>query len=388
MLSNESIRYMSLEIYCMRWQIRAASAVAVVIVSLESSVAADDRLFIRLPTEVASARSIGLGGATVALGGETSGLASNPASLVAVSRSLDVTVAAGTRGACTIGLAIHPLATAAGGLILPCPWKDRPAADVRVPLVAASDGTESLRPKDGRWFGLAGAWMPDHRVALGGLVQVDTLRLLGDNGQSRRDSWINWSLGAFVQPDWADGTRVGVAFRHGTNRTFAGDDAGTLDDPGISRSVRRPDILSFGVAWRYAWLKNTRIVVSIQPELVRYPKVLSGATGNELDLRTGAEAWFPFGHCVSGCGGMWQLRAGLISRSAIPASLPLRTSGRDPSKRTTSWTAGFSLAPELGGGKFKLDLAYSDESETFVCGIAYRFPNAFRGDLEHHRSRP
>ena len=369
-------------------QIRPVLAVVAVTVCLESSAAADDRLFIRLPTEVASPRSIGLGGATVALGGETSGLASNPASLVAVPRSLDVTVAAGTRGACTIGLAIHPLATAAGGLLLPCPWKDRPTADVRRPLVSASDSAESLRPKDGRWFGLAGAWMPDHRVGLGGLLQVDTLRLLGERGLSRRDSWVNWSVGAFIQPDNPDGTRFGVAYRHGTNRTFAGDEAGTLDDPEMSRRVRRPDVLSFGVAWRYAWLENTRIVVSVQPELVRYPKVLPGATGNELDLRAGAEAWFPFGHCVSGCGGMWQLRAGLISRSSIPASLRPATSDYDPRKRSTSWTAGFSFAPELGGGKFKLDLAYSDESDTFVGGISYRFPNAFRGDLQHHRARP
>lgn len=334
--------------------------------------AAQERMFLRLPTEVTTPRAVGLGGALAGLGGDAAAMAGNPASLIAVPRSLDVTVAGGNRGGFTVGIAAHPLATLAFGVLLP-------AFDQRLPLVPiqAAAATD-LRPRDGRYIGAGIAWKPDRRVALGVLGEWQHLCILGGATDERR-SWFGWSAGLYVQPDNPDGTRLGLSYRKGTNEGFT-------DDPLDPVRVQRPDIFSFGVAWRYAWLKNTRLILALQPDLVRYPKAL-GVGRNEFDLRAGIEAWFPFGRCVSGCGGLVQVRAGVVSRSAIPTISPRGGGSYDPGQRSTGVAVGASLAPEVGGGKFKADVSYSWESHGWLAGLSYRFPTAFRGDLQHHRVR-
>jgi hypothetical protein len=127
--------------------------------------------------------------------------------------------------------------------------------------------------------------------------------------------------------------------------------------------------------------------------VVFYGKVLGSEAGNELDVRAAMEVSFPRGDCVSGCGGMWQLRAGLVSRSAIPTLVPTLDDGYDPGRRSTVLAAGGSFTDErLLSGKIKLDVGYTrscdsqgEHCNTLVAGISYRFPTAFRGDLQHHR---
>lgn len=336
-----------------------------------------EALYVRLPSEVASARAIGFAGALTGLGGDVSAMASNPASLVAVPRSLDVTAALGNAGAYAFGGAVRPLRTLAFGVLLP-------TTDTRVPLVhvAGPVASERLEPQDGRHGGLAMAWKPERRVALGALVEWQKLRLIEGDRKTDGRGWLGYSFGIFIQPDEADGTRFGIAYRKGADETF------TLEGPARTVRVRRPDVFSFGAAWRYGWVKNRRIVATLQPELVRYPDVVPGAERNDLDLRAGLEAWFPFGPCVSGCGGLVQVRGGIISRSAIPTLSASTGRGYDPGRRSTSWTAGASVAPAWPlKGKLKLDGAYSREHRVWVVGLAYRFPTAFRGDLQHHRGR-
>jgi len=353
---------------------------------------AQETLLIRLPAEVSTPRSVSLGGALVGLGGDTSCLLQNPASLIAVPRSLDVVLSGGSHGGYGFGFALHPYRTLAIGILAP-------TTDRRFELVEPRPGPSGLlQPIDGRWIALAVAWTPfDRRLSVGAMAEAAHLRLVDDAGsKSQRQTWVNASFGVFVQPDGLDGTRLGVAYRLGTDRTFDVA-AGELreSDTDATYRVRRPDVLSFGASWRYGWLKNTHVTFNVQPEVVLYGKVLGSTGGNELDVRTSVEISFPRGECVSGCGGLWQVRAGLVSRSGIPSQVPTFSDGYDPGRRSTTLVAGASFADErLLSGKLKVDVGYSracdsksQHCSTWMTGISYRFPSAFRGDLRHHRAR-
>jgi hypothetical protein len=354
--------------------------------------AAQETLLIRLPSEVSTPRSLSLGGALVGLGGDTSSFLQNPASLIAVPRSLDIVLSGGNHGGYGFGFALHPSRTLAIGVLAP-------TTDRRFELVNPSpDGVGLLQPKDGRWAAVALAWTPlDRRLSVGAMAEAAHLSLVDEAGRkSERQTWVNASFGLFVQPDGRDGTRLGVAYRIGVDRTFdvAAGELGGLDTAASYR-VRRPDVVSFGASWRYGWLRNTHVTFTVQPELVLYGKVVGSNAGNDLDVRAGIELAFPRGECVSGCGGLWQLRAGLVSRSAIPTLVPTFADGYDPGRRSTTFVAGGSFADErLFSGKIKLDVGYSracdslgQHCNTWMTGIAFRFPSAFRGDLQHHRSQ-
>jgi hypothetical protein len=359
--------------------------------SLLRTVAADDTLLVRLPTEVATPRALGLGGALVGLG-DAASFIRNPASLIAVPRSFEIVGAGGNNGGHAIAVAVHPYRTLAAGLLA---W----TADRRFELVnPSSDRAGILRPKDGRWAALGLAWTPlDRRLSIGAAAEAAYLGLLDDAGRaSSTQTWVNVTFGAFVQPDGPDGTRVGVAYRFGMDRTFAVQ-AGALNaaEADASYRVRRPDVLSFGASWRYGWLKNWQVTFTVQPEVVLYGNVLGSSEGSELDLRTGMEVSIPRGDCVSGCGGLWQFRAGLVSRSGIPTLVPTFNDGYDPGRRSTTVVGGASFAHErLFSGKLRLDVGYSracdslsQRCDTWMTGVSYRFPSAFRGDLQHHRAR-
>jgi len=359
---------------------------------LVGAAAAEETLLIRVPTEVSTPRSLGLGGALVGLGGDASSFIGNPASLVAVPRSLDVVGAGGNQGGYAAGFALHPYRTLAVGLLFP-------TTDRRVELVSPTpSGNGVLQPNDGRWAALGLAWTPlDRRLSVGVAGEAAHLRLLDDAGRaSERQTWASVTCGVFVQPDGPDGTRIGVAYRFGMDRTFAvpAHELGNADADATYR-VRRPDVLSFGASWRYGWLRNTHVTFTVQPEVVLYGKVLGSREGSELDFRAGIEVSFPRGDCVSGCGGMWPLRAGLVSRSGIPTLVPTFSDGYDPGRRSTTFVAGGSFADEkLLSGKIKLDIGYSRSCDslsrhcnTWMSGVSYRFPAAFRGDLRHHRAR-
>jgi hypothetical protein len=366
------------------------ASMAAFAVGLPRGAGAEETLLIRLPTEVATARSVGLGGALVGLGGDASSFVANPASLIAVPRSLDAVAGGGNHGAYGFGFALHPYRTLALGLLLP-------TTDRRMELVSPTlDGARLLRPVDGRWGALGLAWTPlDRRLSVGASAEVAHLRIVdGSDGKSARQHWVNASFGIYVQPDGPDGTRLGVAYRIGADRTF-GVEAGTFGAAaaGAQYRVRRPDVLSVGASWRYGWLRNTHVTFTVQPDVVLYGKVLGSEAGNELDVRAAMEVSLPRGDCVSGCGGMWQLRAGLVSRSAIPTLVPTLGDGYDPGRRSTVLVAGGSFTDErLLSGKIRFDVGYTrscdsqgEHCNTVVAGISYRFPTAFRGDLQHHR---
>lgn len=364
----------------------------VVALGLGRAAAADETLLLRLPTEISTPRSLSLGGALVGLGGEASGFLLNPASLVAVPRSLDIVLSGGNHGGYGFGFAFHPYRKLAFGLLFP-------TSDRRLELVdTRPDGTVRLRPEDGRWLAFGIAWTPlDRRFSFGATGEVAHLRLLGGTGgKSERQHWVNASVGFFVQPDGLDGTRLGIAYRFGVDRTIdaAAGTFGEGEDAATYR-VRRPDVLSVGASWRYAWLRNAQVTFTAQSDVVFYDKALDAADGNELDVRTGVEVAFPHGSCVSGCGGLWQVRLGLVSRAGVPTLAPGSAGGYDPGRRGASLVAGVSFADEkLFSGKLKFDVGYSrgcdsraQRCNTFMGGVSFRFPSAFRGDLRQHRVR-
>jgi hypothetical protein len=261
-----------------------------------------------------------------------------------------------------------------------------------------ADGIVRLQPEDGRWIAFGVAWTPlDRRFSFGATGEVAHLRLLGDTGgKSERQHWVNASVGFFVQPDGLDGTRLGIAYRFGVDRTIdaAAGALGEGEDAATYR-VRRPDVLSVGASWRYAWLRNAQVTFTAQSDVVLYDKALDAAEGNELDVRTGVEVAIPRGSCVSGCGGLWQVRVGLVSRAGVPTLAPAAVGGYDPGRRGAAFAAGGSFADEkLFSGKLKLDLGYaracdsrSRHCHTWMGGVSFRFPSAFRGDLRQHRVR-
>jgi hypothetical protein len=357
------------------------------------SAGAQDVLLIRVPTEISTPRSLSLGGALVGLGGDASSLMRNPASLVAVPRSLDVVVApVGSQGGHGYGAAMHPYRTLAIGVQVA-------TADRRVELIApkASD-VGMLLPKDGRRVALAVAWTPpiDRRISIGAAIEAEHLSLVDAFGRETRPKTAgNVTFGVFVQPDGTDGTRVGASYRRGMDRTFEVMPGGLGSAPYANYRVRRPDVLAFGASWRYGWFRNTHVTFTVQPEIVWYSSVLGSPVGNELDLRGGMEVSRPMGSCVSGCGGMWQVRAGLVSRSGIPTLVPTFADGYDPGRRTTTVVLGASIAPERPfSGKVKLDFGYAracdslgENCNAWMAGLSVRFPSAYRGDLQHLRVR-
>src|SRR6266446_169039 len=351
--------------------------------------------FFPLPGETGSARLVGLGGAVVGLGGDVNAILTNPAGLVAVPRTIDLAASVGAKSQPSFGAAVHPRRGLAAGVFV---W----ARSASAALVSASLDRMATLPAMRADFlspAVSLAFSPDRRFGFGAGCQWSRFSLREREVTSPKESGRSCLLGFFLQPDNPDAVRLGIVYRHNRAVEFT---TGAGPTGAVSHTrTRLPDVFGAGISWRYDMLKNTRLVTSLQPELVRY-SVLRAGLGNvgrvrdlhdDLDLRMAVEASFPFGSCVTGCGSMWQLRTAVVSRAPVPfaSTLDLDPSGEVPSvqspKRTTSWSVGLSLALEtLFGGNLRLDAGYRHADRTLIGGIALRYPEAYRSDLQHHRT--
>jgi hypothetical protein len=200
-----------------------------------------------------------------------------------------------------------------------------------------------------------------------------------------------WCFGAFFRPDEANTPRMGITFRPATDWRLGTADGGNV-------LVRKPGVVSAGASWSYGLLENTRMLMTLQSDLVLYSGITPPAEGSpphdDLDLRFGLEAWIPWG-CITGCGDLVQLRLAVVSRAPVPfvpgLGVDERTSQGPERKRYLSGGVSVGLQRIWLGrmfesrGRFRLDLGYDHETRAWLFGLAFRYPQAFRGELQHHR---
>jgi hypothetical protein len=356
-------------------------AVATLAIATEAGAQeAADEVF-RLPLQVGSARLVGLGGATVGLGGDVNAALSNPAALVSVPRTFDAVLTLyGGKSQSAFGIAIHPMRKLAVGVLL---W-GRSATEELVPATLEPHEVPTLQQSLLTTPGFGVAYSPDRRYSFGAGCQWRRLSL-HESGQGSEKQWgTTCLLGFFLQPDDPGGARLGIVYRQTGDVDFE-----QVGAPPHPTRLRQPDVVAAGASWRYDLWRNSRLVMSVQPELVLYNQLSAPGRDlhDDLDLRFGAEFSRPFG-CVLGCGTMAQLRASILSRAPVPFASLVGVDGsggvQSPQRRNT-WAAGASFAHEaLFGGNLRLDVAYRDEDRTWIAGIAIRYPEAFRADLQHH----
>jgi hypothetical protein len=176
--------------------------------------------------------------------------------------------------------------------------------------------------------------------------------------------------------------RVGVSYQPGFDWTASVQD-GRTGEPAAPKAIRRPTIVTAGVAWRTA----DRWSFSAQGDFVRYREVEDALRRNSGSLadgftlpdvvepRLGAEFAAPL---WCGCG-VFKARAGLH----YAAAGTLRYDGTDPrlaqafgsGKWRTVASAGISFLTEHFGNALRLDLDSKDlfEGPELSFGIAWRF---------------
>jgi hypothetical protein len=230
------------------------------------------------------------------------------------------------------------------------------------------------------------------RIAAGATVYAAQLILDDEHGFESKACSAATSFGLYFRPHDANAPRVGLVFRPKTDwrpETSAGGDL----------LVRKPSVLSGGVSWDYKVGDSTRLVTTLQQDLVLYSGITAPpgvpSPHNDFDYRAGLELWIPWG-CTSGCGDLLQLRLGVINRAPVPFAPGALFSvdvNQGP-KRRTYMAGGLSIAlPKLGFGRFALesrgrfraDVGYDHETETWLFGLSFRYPQAYRGDLQHQR---
>jgi hypothetical protein len=194
---------------------------------------------------------------------------------------------------------------------------------------------------------------------------------------------------------------VGISFAPSTTWTLDRDPLEPGSGPPLSTRIKTPGRVSAGASWSYDFLESSRLLTTYQQDYVLYsdlvPPVGIDSPHDDWDFSLGAELSLPFGGCALGCGGMVQLRAGVSSRAPIPYAVEridaVGASGQGPS-RTTDWSAGASVALAkignrgVGGGKLRLDAGFDHRTETWMLGVSFRFPEAYRADLRRKRPTP
>jgi hypothetical protein len=336
-----------------------------------TSLPASEPALHRNPQTGQGTRALALAGAFVALADDESALGLNPAGLVSVPRSLEAQLSGWSSEdqkarPLRFAGAFHPTRRLATGFSL----GRLPADEVRsLPESLAAPVTSTL---DEYAFGVA--YQPNRRVSAGATFLWQQLKL---PGTAAKDGAPGFAAGILYRPPQADSPRLALRYTHRT--TWQLGEAGAV-------SVRSPSVLSAGAAWRYdspTFIR--RVTLSVQPDYVRYSELGAGdAQGttprDEIDLRAGIELSLPFG-CWTGCGSMVQLRAGLVNASDAAPLAPLARDGSQRG-RETLWALGASLALRRFHGRVKLDVAYERRLRTFMAGVGWRFPAAYRSDIE------
>jgi hypothetical protein len=288
--------------------------------------------------DLASARALGVAGATVALADDSAGLESNPASLASLERT-ELTAALAARGAGSTRAGDHLAARASLGQAgiaarLGARWTigafflEPNATRMELAPDAASDGTRDmggLRTTTADLGGELGLRLA-RRLHLGARVTVTHLSLQAEahRAETGQLPWLSVGTGggasaatvtAGVLIEVSRSLRVGAAYAPAVSwelrRTATSPRLGLNLDTGSAFLVTRPGVLSAGLTWR----PSPRLLGLLQIDDLRAPALSPGLPGGYAALahhlratcvRTGVEVSWPVGSFAL------QARAGIV----------------------------------------------------------------------------
>jgi hypothetical protein len=366
--------------------LRLAAGVAVAALSCPVASAQDQAVDWMYRDRVGgSARLLGLGEAYVGLGDDVNAILANPGALTNLPRTLDSAAVLGRDGTSFVGLTSQPFRSWSFGLF----WT-QPA---RQPLDPAAPGSVGMEPAKLMGAGASVGWRPDgQRIAAGASFYAAQLSARDASDVQFKDWSGVWCFGLYFRPHDANAPRVGLVFRPSV-------DWRPEDETGRGLLIRKPSVLSGGVSWDYKAGDSTRLLTTLQQDLLLYTGITTRpgipAAHDDFEYRAGVELWVPWG-CTSGCGDLLQLRVAVINRAPVPFAPDARllVETRQGPKRKTYMAGGLSYAlPKLGIGKFafesrgrfRADVGYDHETRAWVLGLSFRYPQSFRGDLQHQR---
>jgi hypothetical protein len=354
---------------------------------------------VRFHEEMGGPRLLGLGGTSVGLGDDVSTARLNPAGLMTLPRSLDGIITGGGSDAGSQGLfavAARPSRFFAAALRI-----GRTAREDLAPLAVDPRLPAIIPSASARFAGGAIAYRPLRRLAVGVALDRQSITVrpglttppgASERPGSREKGWA-FSAGVLFRADNPDAPRIGLAYRRRLDAEAEPLEDATGPAAAMFR-LRTPSIFSAGLSWHYDF-RNSRFLFAYQQDWVRYSE-LGRAIGlprphDDFDLRLGMEVSIPvFRECHTGCGSMLQVRGAIVSLAPVPfvaAAAQLSPFGQGPDRRT-SWFLGGSIAPRRPwGGRLKLDGAYSRPTDSWLIGIAVRYPESHRGDLADVSSR-
>jgi hypothetical protein len=346
---------------------------------------------LRTEHDSATMRAQGLGGALVGLADDVSASGANPAGLAALPRALDASAGLGwprSRGTPGyFGFAVRP--SRLFGVSF------RTGRSPRETLYGSRkvDETAFNPTAAGRFAGFAGGLRLARRASAGVSLVWQSLAVSAaprpgePSAQvTHHDSSWSFSAGILFRPDEAKAPSLGLAYRHRLEVEATSVPHGPVGPTEII-TIKTPRVFSAGVSWYYDF-RSTRALFTYQQDLVRFSE-FPGSHGergpdDDFDFRLGTELTFPLRRhdCHSGCGNMVQLRGAIVSRAPLPINEigPSARAQREDRRKTTG-AAGFSVAPpRLLTGRLKFEGSYANWSETYLLGISFRYPRAFRGD--------
>ena len=335
---------------------------------------AEDTDFLRPAKASGGLRVLALGGAFVGLADDAGTIPANPAGLIAVPRSFEIIVAPNGWGSGGgrprhAALALHPSPWVAAG----AGWQQ----DVRQSLVPTA-ASERFDGEGAMAFVGAAFSFPDRRFSGGATVEWRRLSYSGDDVSGDDSDW-SWSAGLLFRPENREVPRLGV--RYSARSEWALGDA---------RLVRMPSVLSTGISWHYGVLRLSDLLVSFQTDWVHYADLTRDSTQgrqarNDLDVRLGLELSFPF-ECFTGCGSMFQIRGGIHNAAPLPFDVRARTPAEDLGQgppRSNRWAVGAALSlRSVLQGRLKAELTYDRSSRSLGVGFGWRFPEAYRAEIE------
>ncbi len=334
--------------------------------------------FLLPPVGGGSLRVLALGGAFVGLSDDAGTVSTNPAGLVAVPRSFEVVAAPQGTGPGGrprhAAVALHPSPWVAAGV----GWQQ----DARQALVP-TNGSASLEGAGSMAFVGAAFSFPDRRFS-GGMTGEWRRLSYQDATIAGHESDLSWTAGLLFRPGNRETPRLGL-------RYVARSDW-TLPD---GRRVRMPPVASTGVSWHYEVLGISDLLVSFQTDWVRYSDLTREAiearrARDDLDIRLGLELSFPF-QCFTGCGSLIQVRGGIHNAAPLPFDSRTRRSsevvGQGPA-RSNRWAVGAALSlRSILQGRLKAEVTYDRSFRAFGFGLGWRFPEAYRAEIEDRTRR-
>jgi hypothetical protein len=349
---------------------------------------------IRLSEDSGSPRYLGLSGAFAGLGDDVNAIVSNPAALTRIPRTLDTALSVGRDWTSFVAVVSQPRPGLAVGAHL---WGQAPRDQLGRGAIRDTPLERARLQEIGTAMAWRLPWEALEWVSVGAGFEGSWLALSPSDSLQGSDFAARFRVGVFFDPEARAAPRVGLSLRPSTTWTLTEAEAGEVPTGPAAVRIKTPGVLSGGVSWAYDFFESWRLLTTYQQDLVMYsdlePPSGMDRPRDDWDFRLGLELSIPFGDCLSGCGSMVQIRGGVTNRAPVPYALdrrPERTAGHGPG-RSADWAAGASVAlpklwkPGLGGGRFRLDAGWQFRTDTWLLGLSYRFPEAYRADLRRRK---